>query len=137
MLLLAPLRKAQNQEIPEVTRRRQRHEPTFVALRLLPPQVEREEEERTSYAEERTDGLGEARQKSPQIPQRVTLQAPGDEERDRENDKGADVDGRDLRQSGIENVLVAKPAHVEEKSPVMVLFEGGDAALHVAVPEAL
>lgn len=137
MLVLSPLQEPQNQKIPEVTRCRQRHEPAFAALLLFPPQVERQKEESTSYAEQGTDGLGEARQESPQIPQRVTLQAPGNEERHREDHEGADVQGRHLEQFRIEDVFVAKPAHVEQKAPVMVLFERGDAALHIAVPEAL
>lgn len=96
VLVLSPLQEAQDQKIPEVTRRWQRQQPTSAALLLSPPQVKRQEEERTSYAEQRTDALGEARQKTPQIPKRVTLQAPGNEKGERENDKGADVEDRDL-----------------------------------------
>lgn len=137
VLLLSPLQEPHDQKIPEVARRRQRHEPTSAALPLLPPQVEGQEEESTSDAEQRADGLGEAREKSPQIPERVTLQAPGGEERERQDDKRADVQGRDPQQFRTEDVFVAKPAHVQQKSPVAVLFERADAALHVAVPEAL
>lgn len=96
VLVLSPLQEAHDQKIPEVTRRRQWQEPAFAALPLFPPEVECQEEESTSYAEQGTDGLGEARQKSPQIPRRVTLQAPGYEERERQDQKRADVEGRDL-----------------------------------------
>uniref|UniRef100_H3C5I5 Uncharacterized protein n=1 Tax=Tetraodon nigroviridis TaxID=99883 RepID=H3C5I5_TETNG len=115
VLLLSPLQDPQHQKVPE---------------------VEGQEEESTSYAEQRTDGLGEPRQKSPQITERVTLQAPGNEERKRQDRQRADVERGDLQQFGAQNVLLAEAAHVEQEAPLTVLFERGDAALHIAVPEA-
>lgn len=68
--------------------------------------------------------------------ERVTLQAPGNEERKHQDCQRTDIESGDLQQFGAQNVLVAEAAHVKQKSPLTVLFERGDAALHIAVPEA-